>query len=88
MADAWQGTHDATRFPDRAMQIDKEGLLGQKIYGGLSEDCLFLNIYTPAERTSVLNPVMIWIHGGGFQRVAVPMNMTVQYWHPRVMWSS
>ena len=49
------------------MQIDKEGLLGQKIYGGLSEDCLFLNIYTPAERTSVLNPVMIWIHGGGFR---------------------
>ena len=32
-----------------------------------SEDCLYLNIYTPARNSSVgLLPVMVWIHGGGY----------------------
>ena len=32
-----------------------------------SEDCLYLNIYTPARDSSVgLLPVMVWIHGGGY----------------------
>ena len=30
-----------------------------------SEDCLFLNIYSPLNSTSLL-PVMVWIHGGMF----------------------
>ena len=34
-----------------------------------SEDCLFLNIYTPAlsNDRGILRPVMLWIHGGGFE---------------------
>ncbi len=49
------------------MQVDKKGVLGQKIFGGLSEDCLFLNIYSPVNRGRDLQPVMVWIHGGGFR---------------------
>lgn len=67
MAGSWSGTLEATCFPNRAMQVDKKGVLGQKIFGGLSEDCLFLNIYSPVNRGRDLQPVMVWIHGGGFR---------------------
>ena len=33
----------------------------------VSEDCLFLNVWTGAEKTSERRPVMVWLHGGGFQ---------------------
>ena len=67
MAGGWQGVWEANEFPNRAMQEDKAGMLGQRIYGALSEDCLFMNIYTPGQRSSGLVPVMVWIHGGGFR---------------------
>ena len=34
---------------------------------GCSEDCLSLNVWTPAKTATAKLPVMVWIFGGGFQ---------------------
>ena len=32
----------------------------------MSEDCLFLNVWTPGLRDGKKRPIMVWLHGGGF----------------------
>ena len=59
----WTGRYDATEFPNRCMQPDS-GLLGEPV-GTTNEDCLFLNVVTPAIEGAA-RPVLIWIHGGAF----------------------
>ncbi|KAH6691478.1 Alpha/Beta hydrolase protein [Plectosphaerella plurivora] len=60
--------YDATRFqslcPQKAFHVGKaEGGDG----GDYSEDCLFVNIWTPVGETNKKWPVMLWLHGGWFQ---------------------
>ena len=40
------------------------GASGEKAYVG-SEDCLYLDVFTPTVETNQKIPVMFWIHGGG-----------------------
>lgn len=54
----WHGVRDATRHGAAAPQA--------KADEATSEDCLFLNVYTPGLRDGGKRPVLFYIHGGGY----------------------
>jgi para-nitrobenzyl esterase len=62
----WKGERDATKFGAHCAQ---NLVFADMIFQGppASEDCLFLNVYAPADATGKSKlPVMFWIHGGGY----------------------
>ena len=54
----WSGVREARRFGPACMQPESPFY----DHPGMSEDCLFLNIWAPADARDA--PVMVWIHGG------------------------
>ena len=68
----WTGVRQATEFGASCMQ----GRVSARLRGGarggacgsgsLREDCLYLNVWRPADTAARNLPVMVWIYGGGF----------------------
>ena len=68
-AGARPGAPPAPGAPPTAAPVPRPPPLrppGRARRAGASEDCLFLNVWRPADATARKLPVMVWIHGGGF----------------------
>jgi para-nitrobenzyl esterase len=67
----WHRTLDASKFRPAPMQA----LNAFTPVGETSEDCLYLNIWSPTTTSEHPKPVMVWIHGGSFLSGAGSMPM-------------
>ena len=65
---SWSGVRDALRYGDQCPQMPPTGGNDKPDDGSIptSEDCLVLNVWTPALRDGRQRPVMVWLHGGGY----------------------
>ncbi|MBY0423817.1 MAG: carboxylesterase family protein, partial [Parvularculaceae bacterium] len=77
----WKGVRDCLAWGPSAPQLSNSaavprglGPMFREFFGltpdvpaAQSEDCLLLNVFAPAQRGGAKRPVMVWIHGGGFE---------------------
>jgi len=70
----WRGVRNATHYSAAAIQhVMADENLPANVHGvpqmlarsQYEEDCLYLNVWTPAKSADAKLPVFIWIHGGG-----------------------
>jgi para-nitrobenzyl esterase len=60
----WEGVKECAKVGPQCPQV---AFVHKKDAPPQSEDCLYLNVWTPANKASERLPVMFWIHGGAYQ---------------------
>ena len=61
----WNGVKQTKKFGPRAIQSNVFGDMGFRS-DGMSEDCLYLNVWSPAKSANEKLPVLVYFYGGGF----------------------
>lgn len=65
----WEGIKKCDTWPDIPCQNALKGVAAMELYfepmGRQSEDCLYVNVHTPARRADEKLPVLLWYHDGG-----------------------
>jgi para-nitrobenzyl esterase len=76
---SWTGTRKMDAFAPACMQTGVS--MPGETPPAVSEDCLYLNIWTPAKSTREHLPVIVWIYGGGYINGSASMPL---YWGDRL----
>jgi para-nitrobenzyl esterase len=63
----WSGVRACTEFSIQAAQYPDPNSAEAMKKLPSSEDCLYLNVLTPTQKTTDKLPVMVWLHGGGLR---------------------